>query len=144
MAEERIALWPEGAPGSEEWTHEEQEGMAPPPIDIRVVRNVVRPTLTAFLPERGAANGTGVLVAPGGAFHFLAIQHEGLDVARWLNERGAAAFVLRYRLVQTPVDNQDFERQMRENRSDRSRMQALMNQVRPLSIADGQQAVRVA
>ena len=47
-------------------------------------------------------NGTAVVVAPGGGFTILAIEHEGRDVARWMNERGVTAFVLRYRLVPTP------------------------------------------
>ena len=43
-------------------------------------------------------NGVAVVVAPGGGFSILAIEHEGRDVARWLNERGVSAFVLRYRV----------------------------------------------
>ena len=43
-------------------------------------------------------NGAAVVVAPGGGFTILAIEHEGRDVARWLNERGITAFVLRYRV----------------------------------------------
>src|SRR4051812_33335846 len=93
-----IQLWPEGAPGSEDWTQEEQETSGFPPLDIRVVRNVVQPSLTAFLPDPALAVGTAAIVCPGGAFHFLAIDHEGFDVARWLAARGVAAFVLRYRL----------------------------------------------
>src|SRR4029079_3585444 len=99
-----IPLWPDGAPGSERWTQQEQETLAPPPIGIRVVRNVTQPTLTAYLPDGAAATGAAVIVCPGGAFHFLAIEHEGTQVAQWLNARGVAAFVLRYRLIETPVD----------------------------------------
>jgi acetyl esterase/lipase len=65
-----------------------------------VVFNVVTPTLTAYLPERTKATGTSVIVAPGGAFVALAIDLEGHNVARWLQERGIAAFVLKYRLVE--------------------------------------------
>ncbi len=73
--------------------------------DATMVRNVTRPTLTPFLPKRGKATGTAVIVAPGGAFVGLAMQHEGWDVARALADRGIAAFVLKYRLVETPNDN---------------------------------------
>ena len=59
--------------------------------------DVVTPTLTAYLPEKSKATGTGVIVAPGGACIALAITHEGTDVAKWLQERGIAAFVLKYR-----------------------------------------------
>jgi acetyl esterase/lipase len=43
-------------------------------------------------------SGAAVVVAPGGGFSILAIEHEGRDVARWLNQRGVSAFVLRYRV----------------------------------------------
>jgi acetyl esterase/lipase len=69
-----------------------------------VVRNVTRPTLTAFLPDPAKANGSAVVVAPGGAFMLLAIGPEGWNVARALADRGIAAFVLKYRILPTPVD----------------------------------------
>jgi acetyl esterase/lipase len=65
-----------------------------------VVFNVVTPTLTAYLPEQAKATGTGVVIAPGGAFVALAIDLEGRNVARWLQERGIAAFVLKYRIME--------------------------------------------
>ncbi len=64
-----------------------------------VVTNVTLPTLTPYLPATGTGNGIGVVVAPGGGYHALSINSEGNDVAKWLNARGVAAFVLRYRLV---------------------------------------------
>ncbi len=70
-----------------------------------MVRNVTRPTLTPFFPKPGKANGAAVIVAPGGAFMGLAITHEGWDVARALADRGITAFVLKYRLIQTPADD---------------------------------------
>jgi len=138
-----IPLWPDGAPGSEGWAQQEQETLAPPPIGIRVVRNVTQPTLTAFLPDRAAAPGAAVIVCPGGAFHFLAIEHEGTQVARWLNARGVAAFVLRYRLIETPVDDDILSQQMHQNLTDRDRFGQLMQGLRPLIIADGLQAVKL-
>jgi acetyl esterase/lipase len=138
-----IPLWPDGAPGSEGWAQQEQETLAPPPIDIRVVLNVTQPTLTAFLPDRAAAPGAAVIVCPGGAFHFLAIEHEGTQVARWLNARGVAAFVLRYRLIETPVDEGILSQQMHQNLTDRDRFGQLMQGLRPLIIADGLQAVKL-
>jgi acetyl esterase/lipase len=68
-----------------------------------VVRNVTRPTLTAFLPDPAKATGAAVVVAPGGAFMLLAIGPEGWEVAKRLNDRGIAAFVLKYRVMPTPV-----------------------------------------
>ncbi|GAB3589923.1 alpha/beta hydrolase [Hymenobacter daeguensis] len=62
------------------------------------ISNVVQPSLTAFVPAPGTANGTAVIICPGGGYARLAIDHEGYDVARRLNEMGVTAFVLKYRL----------------------------------------------
>ena len=62
------------------------------------ISNVVQPTLTVFMPDRAKANGTSVIICPGGGYEHLAMGHEGYDVARRLNELGVAAFVLKYRL----------------------------------------------
>jgi len=75
-----VELWPEGAP------------RAVGDLDID------RPQLTIHLPSSDTATGVGVIVNPGGGYRKLASDHEGLQVARWLNRRGVAAFVLRYRL----------------------------------------------
>ncbi|CAM8671328.1 MULTISPECIES: alpha/beta hydrolase [Sphingobium] len=68
------------------------------------VRNVTVPTITPVLPDPAKATGAAVIVAPGGAFMLLAMDHEGWSVARWLADHGIAAFVLKYRLNQTPAD----------------------------------------
>jgi acetyl esterase/lipase len=138
-----IPVWPGVAPGSEGWTQQEQMTNASASLDITVVRNVTRPTLTAHLPEPGLATGAAVIVCPGGAFHFLAIEHEGTDVARWLTVRGVAAFILKYRLAPTPAADEDFLRQLQERFADRERLDTAIAQIRPLTIADGRQAVRV-
>ena len=62
------------------------------------IANVVQPTLTAFLPAAGTANGTAVIICPGGGYARLSIDSEGYDVAKRLNEMGVTAFVLKYRL----------------------------------------------
>jgi acetyl esterase/lipase len=71
------------------------------------VRNVSQPTLTPVLPKSGTATGAAVVVAPGGAFMLLSMTHEGWDVAHWLADHGIAAFVLKYRLIQTPADQNE-------------------------------------
>jgi acetyl esterase/lipase len=76
----QVPLWPAGAPGA----------LGDRLSDI--------PALTVHLPPAGTANGTAVIVNPGGGYRILASDHEGLQVARWLNRLGIAAFVLRYRL----------------------------------------------
>jgi acetyl esterase/lipase len=72
----------------------------------RSVRNVTRPTLTAILPDSAKATGAAVVIVPGGAFMLLSIDKEGLQVGRALAARGIAAFVLKYRVMPTPADEQ--------------------------------------
>jgi acetyl esterase/lipase len=74
------------------------------------VRNVSRATLTPFLPDPEKANGAAVIVAPGGAFRILSMGNEGWEVARALNEKGVAAFVLKYRLIPTAPEWADFNK----------------------------------
>jgi acetyl esterase/lipase len=66
---------------------------------------VSRPTLQVFLPPPGKANGTAVVICPGGGYLHLAFTHEGTDVARMLNDLGIAAFVLKYRLPNGPLQD---------------------------------------
>ena len=77
-------------------------------------RNVTVATLTPFLPDPAKATGAAVIVAPGGGFRTLSMENEGWDVARALADKGVAAFVLKYRLNQTPPDMPGFERSMAE------------------------------
>jgi acetyl esterase/lipase len=77
-------------------------------------RNVTVATLTPFLPAPGTATGAAVVVAPGGGFRTLSMENEGWDVAKALAKRGVAAFVLKYRLNQTPADMPGFEKSMAE------------------------------
>nr|WP_237438447.1 alpha/beta hydrolase [Alteraurantiacibacter buctensis] len=76
-------------------------------------RNVVEATLTPFLPEDGRGSGAAVIVAPGGGFITLSMENEGWDVARALAARGVAAFVLKYRLRQSPGELAAFDASMR-------------------------------
>lgn len=122
-----VNVWPGVAPGSESWAQKERI-IDNTPVGT-VVFNVVTPTLTAYLPERSKATGTGIIIAPGGAFVALAISLEGNDVARWLQERGVAAFVLKYRIV--------------EKRGEGIPANMNMDEVGKYGIADGIQALKV-
>lgn len=106
-----IPLYPSGAlPPStarEQWNRMVGE-INGAPVDDRAVRNVTEPTITPVLPEPAKATGAAVIVAPGGAFQSLSIDSEGFAVARRLADRGIAAFVLKYRLNETPADNGAF------------------------------------
>ena len=93
-----ILLWPAGAPGAQG------------------DEDVDKPSLTVFLPVATNATKTGVVVAPGGGYQHLAVEKEGYAIARWLNERGVAAFVLQYRLgpnYHHPVELEDAHRAIR-------------------------------
>src|SRR3954465_11816415 len=97
-AAQTINIWPGIAPGSEHWTQKELT-IPNTPVGT-VIMNVVTPTITPYLPARGKATGTGVIIAPGGAFVALAISLEATQLAQWLQQRGIAAFVLKYRTVE--------------------------------------------
>lgn len=97
-----LNLWPGPAPGSEHWKQTEKSEDNTPLG--RVLVNVVTPTLTLYLPEKAKSTGTGIIVAPGGACVALAIEHEGTKVARWLQEKGIAAFVLKYRIPEKKTE----------------------------------------
>ncbi len=91
-------LWLNGAPGA----------LGNEPED--------KPSLTIHLPPEEKANGAAVVICPGGGYRMLAVDHEGRQVARWLNSHGIAAFVLRYRLspkYHYPAFFQDAQRAMR-------------------------------
>jgi len=93
-----VLLWPSGAPGAQ--GNDDAD----------------KPELTVFLPHGANATKTGVVVAPGGGYQHLAMEKEGFAVARWLNDHGVAAFVLRYRLgpkYHHPVELGDAQRAIR-------------------------------
>jgi acetyl esterase/lipase len=94
----KITLWPEGAPGA-------MSAGGPETVRIseqgdHVVSNVHRPSITVYLPEKHT--GVSVIVVPGGGHRELWTDHEGHNVAHFLNEHGIAAFVLQYRLARAP------------------------------------------
>src|ERR1700722_12352832 len=88
------------------------QGMGGTSIGGVMLRNVTEPTLTVFAPQPGKANGSGVIVCPGGGWSILAWKHEGIDVAEWFAARGYTAFLLKYRLSATPADPAEFVARM--------------------------------
>jgi acetyl esterase/lipase len=86
-----VPIWPEGVPGA-------IAGAPPEASENGLVSNVQVPTLTVHLASAATANGTAVVVCPGGGYARLAFDKEGTAVARWLNGLGISAFVLKYRL----------------------------------------------
>ena len=142
-AADEILLWPDGAPGSEAWTQTERI-LTSPEGERRVV-NVSVPTLTEFLPEPATANGTAVIIAPGGGFRMLSIESEGSWVAEWLQARGVAAYVLKYRLIDTGSTDAELQQSFLQLfEAGRVGAVNLAPEIRPLAKADAEQAVRYA
>lgn len=108
-------LWDNGPPGFESRKDDAEV------IDKGTITNVHNPTLTVFLPEPSQAIGVGIIVAPGGGLLKLGFQGS-VEAARFLAERGFAAFVLKYRLPREPGVPYKFEEH---------------------SLQDGQRAVRL-
>src|SRR5271169_1244800 len=95
-------LWPDGAPGA----------LGDADTD--------KPSLTPYLAPEGRGTGTAVVVCPGGGYVHLALDHEGAQIAHWLNSIGVAAFVLQYRLgprYHHPIELGDAQRAIRLVRS---------------------------
>ena len=65
---------------------------------INGISKVSQPTLTLFLADAKIANGTSVVICPGGGYHHLSINKEGYKIAQWLNSLGISAFILKYRM----------------------------------------------
>jgi acetyl esterase/lipase len=108
-----IDLWPEGVPDLRaDASDEKDEGNGR-------ISNVHHPRLTVYPAPADRANGTGVIVCPGGGYVRLAMEHEGAAVARWLNSLGVSAYVLRYRMVEYghPAPLRDILRSVRLLRS---------------------------
>jgi acetyl esterase/lipase len=79
-------------------------------------RDEDKPTITYYAPVDASETRTAVIVAPGGSYHFLASNHEGRQVANWLNAMGVTAFVLKYRLgprYHHPIELGDAQRAIR-------------------------------
>jgi acetyl esterase/lipase len=113
FCQEVIRLYDGPAPGSEDWNYKEIEYRSTGNQKL-MVRNVVDPTLEVYRPMGSTNSGTGVIVCPGGAFVWLSYQNEGTEVAQWLADKGITAFVLKYRLNQTPEDPAEMEQFTRD------------------------------
>ncbi len=95
---QRVLLWPDGAPGAV--GNEEQD----------------QPSITVYPPPADKANGMALVICPGGGYQHLALDHEGKQIADWVNSLGGTAFVLRYRLApryKHPAPMNDVQRAIR-------------------------------
>jgi acetyl esterase/lipase len=134
---QEIQLYGERPPGSETWNWSEGRNDKNS-ANVMTVFNVSQPTLTVFKPETGKANGTAVIVCPGGGFHFLAIDHEGTNPAKELVKSGVTVFVLKYRLFRIESTN-PFDDMI--NSPDPKAWDDETLPIIPLAIADGRKAI---
>lgn len=115
-------LWPKGAPGAA-GTDES---------DI--------PTIRAYLPPKETATGAGVVICPGGGYGILAYDHEGAQVAKWLNRIGVAGFVLRYRHApkyRHPTPLSDTQRALRFIRANSEKFGVAKNRIGVMGFSAG-------
>ncbi len=99
-----VFLWPSGSP-TLQGASEKEITVPPDPQPgqrINSIKNVHNPSIEAHLPSAEKATGAAIVVAPGGGHQQLVWGTEGIDIANWLNDLGIAAFILKYRLAQTP------------------------------------------
>src|SRR5688572_25385297 len=159
QAPQEIRLWPGKAPGSENWAV--PEATTSSPAGDRTITNVSEPTVTIFLPAAETATGTAIVVAPGGALRLLGWDNEGVKVAQWLNSKGVAALVLKYRTLQTmPGGGRGRgalapgasgagatprkEMEIRNGNANPEPDDPALREVLTMGIADAQQAIRLA
>lgn len=95
-AQQEFPLYDGPVPNSKPATNEEKSSTRPDGMFI--VEGVQKPSITVYLPAKEIANGTAVIICPGGGYHILAAKHEGEDEAREFNKWGITAFVLKYRI----------------------------------------------
>jgi acetyl esterase/lipase len=101
---EVLDVWPGKAPGETKPIAEEKiEGSK----GSRRLTNVSKPTLSVFHPAKDKDTGAAVIVCPGGGYNFLAWDHEGEEVAAWLNSIGVTGIVLKYRVPRRPDQLKD-------------------------------------
>ncbi len=103
-----VKLWPGKAPGEvkdigPELLPEAKKGQ----LEVKRLGNVSEPTITIYAPAKDKANGTAVIVAPGGGYSILAIEHEGTQTCEWLRDLGVTAVLLKYRVPKRAMQKPD-------------------------------------
>ena len=152
---QEMRLWPGQAPGSESWTV--PEATTTSPSGDRTITNVSDPTVTVFLPPTGSGTRAAAVVAPGGALRVLGWDNEGVKVAHWLNSKGIAALVLKYRTLQATSGARGRgaaigsagagprkELEIRRANANPEPDDPALREVLQMAVADAQQALRLA
>ena len=136
-AQKVIPLYNGAAPGSETWNWSEKEIHA----DIgAIVLDVSKPSLIAYPAPK--PNGTAIILAPGGGFHALAMDLEATSEAKWLNDRGITAFVLKYRLMHDDPAHPENNYTALIRAGNMKTLDSLMMPVVALAMQDGLTAVK--
>jgi acetyl esterase/lipase len=118
-----IELWPNKPPGENGTIGEEVAKTKGDSKVVTSITNVTKPTLKVYRPDRDDNSGVAIVVCPGGGYNNLAWDHEGEQVARWLNSLGVTAALLKYRVPRRP-----------DTPKGQPPIQALMDAQRALSI----------
>jgi acetyl esterase/lipase len=92
-----LKIWQNEIPGSIENKNYIEEKIKRAD-DIERTSKVSVPTISVFLPAKEKATGTAVVICPGGGYSIIASEHEGRDIAAWLNNLGIAGIIVKYRL----------------------------------------------
>lgn len=95
MSQTVIPLYKDSIPNSKPAKDEEKSEQS---NGILIISKISKPTLSIFLPSIEKANGTAIIIYPGGGYGIVAAGHEGTDIAKKFNEMGVAAFVVKYRI----------------------------------------------
>jgi len=95
-----LLLWPHGAPNADGKTSDQTVRVAE--NGERFLNSINKPSITAYIPEKAKSLGVAVILAPGGGHRELRIDNEGYLLAQRFQEKGVAAFVLKYRLPKEP------------------------------------------
>lgn len=135
-----IVLYDGIPPGSEHWDFEERT-IFNTVVGIEFTQNVIKPVLLYFAPDPAMANGTAVIVAPGGGGVNLSIRIEGTAIAQQLSKAGVAAFVLKYRLVGHPTDSTMSKAYLRDKDGIVLEGPQKGQDMKPLALADGMRAM---
>lgn len=139
-ADREIQLYPGNAPGSEAWNWPER-AIFNTVVGLEFTQNVVHPSLLYYAPDPAKANGTAVIIAPGGGGVNLTIRYEGTRVAQQLSKAGVATFILKYRLVAHPTDTPMSKAYAKDDKGVVLEGPQKGQNVRLLAMADAQAAV---
>jgi acetyl esterase/lipase len=113
FSQDSIYLWPGNVPGETAPKHQPVI-TANKSGDVTRISDITNPALIVFKPDKTVKISTSIVVCPGGAYQYLAIDKEGSEVAQWLNKLGITAYVLQYRVPDKKVGAlQDIQRAIR-------------------------------